>query len=70
MARRTSRVAVLLGAAVVVPATTTACTSEGSGSGHPIVAVSMYPVEEIVRTLVGPDLDVRSEEHTSELQSH
>ena len=40
------------------PATTTACTSEGSGSGHPIVAVSMYPVEEIVRTLVGPDLDV------------
>lgn len=35
-----------------------ACSSDDAGSGHPIVAVSMYPIEEIVRTLAGTDLDV------------
>lgn len=53
---RTTLVLVALAAAVPVAG----CSSQGSGTGHPIVAVSMYPIEEIVRTLAGNDLDVLS----------
>jgi len=42
----------------VSTSTLASCSSDDAGSGHPIVAVSMYPIEEIVRTLAGTDLDV------------
>lgn len=36
-----------------------ACGSHGSGSGKPVVAVSIFPLYDIARRVAGPDLDVR-----------
>lgn len=50
--------AVLAAALTIAAAPVVGCTSDATDGGNPVVAVSMYPIEEIVRTLAGTDIDV------------